>query len=75
MNKIQFTFSNLFILIVFGVLYFIYPEYKKNTDLESLTYSSLQNSAQIEKYARDAIQRDKIETFMIHIFQSLMQQI
>lgn len=63
MNKIQFIFSNIFILIVFGILYFIYPEYKKNTDLENHIYRAKQQSAQIENYARDAIQRNKIDNF------------
>jgi len=63
MNKTHFIFSNIFILIVFGVLYFIYPEYKKSTELESLTYRAKQHSAQLENYTRDALQKNKIDKF------------
>lgn len=63
MNKKQFIFSNLFIILIFVILYFIYPEYKKNSDLESLKYRSIQYAAQIENYARDALERNNLDKF------------
>jgi signal transduction histidine kinase len=63
MNKKQFIFSNLFIILIFIVSYFIYPEYKKKNDLEGLKYRSKQYSAQIENYARDALERNNIDKF------------
>ena len=63
MNKKQFIFSNLFIIFIFIVSYFIYPEYKKKNDLEGLKYRSKQYSAQIENYARDALERNNIDKF------------
>ena len=63
MNKIHFIFSNIFILIVFSILYFIYPEYKKSNDLESLTYRAKQHAAKLENYTRDALQKNKIDKF------------
>jgi signal transduction histidine kinase len=63
MNKKQFIFSNLFILLIFVVLYFVYPEYNKKTELESLMYRAKQYSAQIENYARDALKKDNLDKF------------
>ena len=63
MNKKQFIFSNLFIILIFVVSYFIYPEYKKKNDLDGLKYRSKQYSAQIENYARDALERNNIDKF------------
>ena len=63
MNKKQFIFSNLFIIIVFTVLYFIYPEYKLKTDLEGMKYRAKQYTAQLENYTRDALQKNNIDHF------------